>query len=139
MKKRFLFFLLLFSVLSCSKDEFYNPNPYLPNYVVDVRIPLSLPLYSNLQYPGNVAVVQGYGINGIIVINTGTGFLAYERTCPNHEIRNCSALDLNGIEATCSCDEYVYNLYLGIANNAPYALKQYRVIDYGSYLQIGNF
>ncbi|MDN3709351.1 hypothetical protein QW060_20260 [Myroides ceti] len=43
MKKRFLFFLLLFSVLSCSKDEFYNPNPYLPNYVVDVRIPLSLP------------------------------------------------------------------------------------------------
>jgi len=111
----------------------------LPNYVVDVRVNLNLPLYSNLQYPGNTAVVQGYGINGIIVINTGTGFLAFEKTCSNHEIRSCSHLELTGVEAKCGCDDLVYNLYLGIAKNGQYPLKQYRVMDYGSYLQIVNF
>ena len=123
--------------MSCAKNEFRSQNPFLPDYVVNFQINLSLPSYNQLQYPGNAKLIYGYGINGIIVLNTGSGFIAYEATCANHEIIDCSALELNGVEAKCNCDELIYNLYLGMAD-APYPLKQYRVVENGGMLTIYN-
>lgn len=137
MKKLILFFSVGLLFLSCSPSEFRSQNPYLPDYAVSFDINLNLPSYIQLQYPGNAKLIYGYGINGIIVLNTGSGFLAYEATCANHEITSCSALHLNGVEAICDCDDLVYNLFLGIAD-APYPLKQYRVIDNGGILTIYN-
>jgi len=137
MKKLILFFSASLLLISCTKSEFRSQNPFLPDYTFNFQINLSLPTYTELQYPGNAKLIYGYGINGILLLNTGSGFIAYEATCANHEISTCSALVLNGVEASCNCDELVYNLYLGIAD-APYPLKQYRVIDNGGILTIYN-
>lgn len=137
MKKLILFFSVALLLVSCTNDENRSNNPFLPNYAVNFQINTNLPTYNRLQYAGNAVLVYGYGINGVIVLNTGSGYTAYEATCSNHEILGCSALSLNGVEATCSCDALVYNLYLGIAD-APYPLKQYRVSVNGPVLTIYN-
>lgn len=141
MKK--LFVLIICSglfLLSCSKDDWDNRNPYLPEIAVNVPINTSLPTYNKLQYPGNAVYIPTYGINGILVINTGTGVRAFDATCANHEISNCSKLTLNGVEATCGCsDALVYNLYLGLATtNAQYPLKEYRVSQSGTMITVFN-
>lgn len=141
MKK--LFVLTMCSVLfllSCTKDDWDNRNPYLPETAVNVPINTSLPLYNKLQYPGNAVYVSGYGINGFFVINTGTGMRAFEATCANHAISTCSKLTLNGVEATCSCsDALVYNLYLGLATtDAQFPLKEYRVSQSGTMITVYN-
>jgi len=137
MKKLILFFSVSLLFLNCSPGETRTQNPFLPEFVVNFQINLNLPTYSQLLYPGNAKLIYGYGINGVIVLNTGSGFIAYEATCSNHEITNCSALILNGVEAKCNCDELIYNLYLGMAD-APYPLKQYRVVENGGILTIYN-
>ena len=137
MKKLILFFSVALLIISCSKDDVRTRNPFLPDYAVNFQINMNLPSYTQLQYPGNTMIIYGYGINGIIVLNTGSGYIAYEATCSNHEVTSCSYLTLDGVEAKCNCDELVYNLYLGIAD-ASYPLKQYRVTQNGSMLTIYN-
>ncbi len=141
MKKHLLLYICL-SVffLGCSKDEWNNRNPYLPDLAVNVPINMSLPLYNKLQYAGNAVYVGGYGINGFFVINTGTGYRAFEATCSNHGVSSCSKLVLNGIEAKCSCnDGLVYNLLLGLPKtDAEYPLKEYRVSQSGMMLNVYN-
>ena len=84
--------------------------------------------------------VGGYGINGLLVINTGTGIRAFDATCANHAVSSCSKLTLNGIEATCGCSEaLVYNLYLGLpTTDAQFPLKEYRVSQSGTMITVYN-
>lgn len=141
MKKLLVLFLCLSALLfSCSKDEWDNRNPYLPDMAVNVPINTSLPTYNKLNYAGNAVYISGYGINGILVINTGTGIRAFDATCANHEISSCSKLTLDGVEAKCSCtDGLVYNLFLGLATtDAQYPLKEYRVSQSGTMVNIYN-
>ena len=137
MKKLILLFLVTLLLASCAKDEMRSNNPYLADYAVNFQINLNLPTYNQLNYAGNAKIVYGYGINGVIILNTGSGYIAYEATCSNHEVTSCSYLTLDGVEAKCNCDELVYNLYLGIAD-ASYPLKQYRVTQNGSMLTVYN-
>lgn len=140
MKKIFLFGLALAGCLSCSREDMRNYNSYLPDYAVNARINTSLPLYAKLQHAGNAVFIDGYGINGIIVLNTGTAYVAYEATCANHEVQSCSRLELVGVEAHCQCEHALeYNLYLGIAKtDAKYPLLQYRVYENNGELVITN-
>ncbi|WP_417352548.1 Rieske (2Fe-2S) protein [Flavobacterium alkalisoli] len=128
------YLLLLFAVVflsSCSNDDYNNNNKYLPNYGFSINIDMNLPLYTPLLYTSNPVYIgqAGIGIRGIIVMNTGGGFVAYEASCPNQELSSCSTLDLNGINAVCPCDDVEYSLFTGLANNADvqYPLKPYRV------------
>jgi len=125
---------------SCSKDDWDNRNPYLPEIAVNVPINTSLPTYNTLNYPGNAVYIGGYGINGILVINTGTGIRAFDATCANHAVSSCSKLTLEGVEAKCSCnDNLVYNLFLGLATtDAQYPLKEYRVNQNGNMITVIN-
>ncbi|SEH85856.1 hypothetical protein SAMN02927937_01794 [Paenimyroides aquimaris] len=140
--KKFITLIICSAVvlISCSKDDWNNQNPYLPEMAVNVPINTSLPTYNTLNYPGNAIYIGGYGINGILVINTGTGIRAFEATCANHGISSCSKLTLEGIEAKCNCsDALVYNLYLGLATtDAQYPLKEYRVSQSGNMITIYN-
>src|SRR5690606_31182204 len=85
-----LIIILNFSLsVSCSEDDGQmNCNP---EYNIAATINLSLPLYSDLVNPNGWAYVQGEGTGtrGIIVVNTGNGFKAYDRNaphiCPNME------------------------------------------------------
>lgn len=135
-----LFLTLTLFLVSCANDDWDNRNPYLPEIAVNVPINTNLPTYNKLEYAGNAVYINGYGINGIMVINTGTGIRAFEATCANHEIGSCSKLSLKGIEATCGCsDALVYNLYLGLATtDAQFPLKEYRVSQSGSMITIYN-
>ncbi len=122
--------------MSCSKDSTSNNNPYLPTYRFNSSvINLNLPLYSALQFPGNVVVYSEAGVgvlNKIFIINTGSGFLAWDAACPNQELSDCSSMELTGIKATCLCDEVEYSLYSGQAEGMQYTMLQYRVEDLGN-------
>lgn len=136
MKKVFSIFILAFVILSCSKDSTSNNNPYLPTYRFNSSIiNLSLPSYSALQFPGNVVVYNEIGVgvlNRIFILNTGSGFLAWDAACPNQEISGCSTMTLIGIKAVCPCDEVEYSLYSGQAEGMQYPMLQYRVEDLGN-------
>ena len=140
MKIQILLALVFLGLISCSKEELRRSNPYIPELAVNLRINMDLPSYTKLQYAGNSLYIPGYGVNGIIVVNTGTSFLAYEATCSNHEVRTCSRLELVGVEAHCTCEDALsYNLYLGIAKtDARYPLLQYRTYVNGNELTITN-
>jgi nitrite reductase/ring-hydroxylating ferredoxin subunit len=129
--KKYLFLLLALPLLlCCSADDRTENNPFLPSYNFDAVIDMSLPSYSNLLYTSNPVRITtlGIGINGVIVMNTGSGYTAFEATCPNQDQSSCSVLEINGILAKCPCDDVEYNLFTGLATSqVRYPLKAYRV------------
>jgi nitrite reductase/ring-hydroxylating ferredoxin subunit len=130
MKKYILLLLILPFIGACSKDDFRNNNRYLPNYNFSIDINLDLPLYSQLQFPSNpVRVTQlGIGINGVIVMNVGGSYVAFEASCPNQALSSCSILEIKGILAKCPCDGVEYSLFTGQpSTKVEFPLKQYRV------------
>jgi len=128
MKKYILLLLLLPFLSGCSDDDKNNNNPYLPDYNFSMEINMELPSYAQLMFPSNpVRIFQaGVGINGIIVMNTGSGFNAFEVSCPNQPLGSCSVLTLNGVNAVCPCDDMEYSLFTGLGPS-QYSLKPYRV------------
>jgi nitrite reductase/ring-hydroxylating ferredoxin subunit len=130
MKKYLVLFFALSLLLSCSKEEIRNNNPYLPSYNFDIPIDMNLPAYNNLMFTANpvVITVDGIGINGIVVMNTGSGYVAYENTCPNQEVTTCSVLVRDGILMRCLCDGIEYSLFDGSPTTpARFGLRAYRV------------
>lgn len=127
--KKYFFLLSILFLLGCDKETFQNNNPYLPNYPVNLNINLSLPQYSILQFPGNALYIDssGQGILGIIVFNTGNGYVAYDAACPNQALSSCSTMTLSGIDAICPCDDTRYSLFSGQAQGMEYPMKRYRV------------
>ncbi|MBK0371010.1 Rieske (2Fe-2S) protein [Flavobacterium agrisoli] len=137
MKKIGLFLFTVFFLLSCSDNDINNNNPYLPNYSFAFDVNMSLPLYSSLLYPSNGIIYNGQGVKGVIVFNTGSGYVAYDAACPNQAPTSCTAMKIEGINAVCSCDETQYSLFTGLGNK-QYPLKQYRVEQNGTVLRVYN-
>jgi nitrite reductase/ring-hydroxylating ferredoxin subunit len=132
--------LFLLVTLSCSKDRVNNNNPYLANLSFSVQVNMNLPLYSNLQFAGNSVKVNetNVGNRGIIVFNTGSGYVAFDGACPNQALSSCSTLTLNSSTATCPCDDAIYSLYNGQAPGQQYPLKQYRTEVSGNTVIVSN-
>lgn len=130
MKKYILLLVVLVLVMGCNNDDYNSNNKYLADYNFQVNVNMSQPLYGQLRFPANPVRVNevGAGINGIIVTNTGSGFAAFEASCPNQYISDCSSLIINGIMAICPCDDVEYNLMTGdTAADVQYPLKRYKV------------
>ena len=128
MKKHLILFVIpLF--FGCDKENFSNNNPYLPSYSFSLNINLSLPQYSNLQFPSNAVYINNgsAGIRGIFVFNTGSGYVAFDAACPNQALSSCSTMTLSGINVVCPCDDAIYSLFTGQAPGKEYRMKQYRV------------
>lgn len=142
MKKCFAVIALAALVFfGCSKDDDNrNINPYLPNYNFSMDINMQLPLYAPLQFTGNAVFANQAGpINDVIIMNTGSGFTAFEATCPNQPITQCSFMDIQGINAICPCDNAEYNLFTGLAVGQQYPLKAYRVtVVSPTFIRISN-
>lgn len=141
--KKTLFFLSLFlTFLACSGDDDFRNNPNLVNMKFSFQIDLSLPQYDHLNFPGNSFVEHQEGINGIVIYNVNNShYNAFEMSDPNHPLRDCSALELNGTEVTCGCNEgNVYNIATGlqVAGEGEYSLKSYRIQRFGNILEISN-
>lgn len=139
-----LLFIAVIFTFSCGKTPL-DRNPYLVDLRFQRTLNLSLPLYSGLNFTGNSLLIEDLGINGVIVFNlSGTTFLAWEATCPNHLPESCSKLTLKGVLAVCSCEDYQYSLATGqLLNpseklNPPQPLLFYRIDFYDGLLNISN-
>ncbi|WP_289038432.1 hypothetical protein [uncultured Zobellia sp.] len=133
-------------LLSCSNDGVVR-NPYLQEVGFRFDMNLNLPLYSKLTNIGSIVFVEnaGVGLKGVYVIQSGIDqYRAFEASCPNHVPNDCSQTVLNGIVATCSCEDYEYNLYTGQLTNAPddderrYDMLEYRATRSGNIVLISN-
>lgn len=127
-------------VLSCQKDRVNNNNPNLGNYNFTIQVNMNLPTYSNLQFAGNSVKVNEFGVGnrGVIVFNTGSGYVAFDGACPNQPLSSCSTLEIEGASATCPCDNAVYSLFTGQAPGLQYPLKQYRTEVNGTTIIVSN-
>ena len=127
--KKYIYLLFIPLFFGCDKEDFQNNNPYLPNYPVNLNINMGLPQFSNLLSPANAVYINsvGQGIRGIIVFNTGSGYVAYDAACPNQALASCSTMTLSGIDAICSCDNKRYSLFSGQSQGMQYPMKRYRV------------
>ena len=142
MKKLFILVAATLLFLACSKDNHSYYNPYLPEVPVQLDINLDWPEYSELRPPGGVHLTHIQGIRGVIIINTGSAYRAYEAACPNHVLRDCSTLEVKkgAIFANCVCpdDCASFNLHLGTSLDSEYPLKSYRVSQSGTRVFISN-
>jgi nitrite reductase/ring-hydroxylating ferredoxin subunit len=142
---RKLFFILLFNIIfytNCSKNINNSQCSYLLNLDIYYELNLNLPQNSELNFISNSTYIPNVGNGGIIVTNSGTGFLAWDAADPNHSNLPCSRLTISGLEATCGCsEENTYSLItgqsLGVALNCT--LKQYRVESNGNILIITSY
>ncbi|MDA0177691.1 hypothetical protein [Mesoflavibacter profundi] len=138
-----LVFILL--IFSCDKDDDNNNNNYIPDIVFDTQnsIDTSLPQYNDLQFDGNHLVLNAFGYNAIVIYNVGNGnYVSFELTDPNHAPSNCSRLSVDGITASCNCDDNnSYNIVNGGAfdgTTGNFSLKQYFVEVNGSVIRVYN-
>jgi len=138
MKKIAIIFLFIGLAIGCESEGFNNRNPYIPNVQVNWMIDLSLPLYSNLSFVSNHATNFSQGVRGVVIFNTGSGFVAFEMACPNQELSSCSTMTIDGINVVCPCDEAEYSLFSGQSQGKQYPLKQYRVEVNGNSLLVYN-
>ena len=145
--KRFLILcctaILLFS---CNSDDGgINNNPYIPNALVQFQIDLGLPSFDNLRFAGgSTFIANGGGVRGFFVFNlSGDQFLAWEASCPNHIPNNCSRMTINGVLATCACEDYEYSLANGqllnpVDGSENYPMINYRISKSGDVLTVSN-
>lgn len=143
MKKILVFSLLAVLLISCSgSDDGYRGNPNLANLNFSARLNLSLPEYNQLQYAGNSYVTYNYGVKGIVIYNiNGSQFTAFELSDPNHPASDCSAMTVNGVIATCSCEDNAYNIITGepaTEDNLQYTMKPYRIQRSGNIIEVWN-
>lgn len=145
MKTRLFITLICLFLASCSKNNVNNNNPFLPDYSFDTgnAINTSLPQFSNLQFPGNYIIMgSNYGINGFVVYYSGISYTAFELTDPNHTLQTCSKLTIQGVIATCGCEDgNSYDILTGQGQegtNGQYLLKPYFVEVNGNIIRVYN-
>ena len=136
--KKYLLLLLLAFLSSCNSDNFNNKNPYIPNYSFSVNINTDLPTYNNLKFASNGMYISEGGARGLVVFNTGSGYVAYDAACPNQQITSCSTMSVSGINAVCSCDSASYSLFTGQSAGKQYPMKPYHVELSGTVIHIYN-
>ena len=143
MKKITIFIMFIIPLtFSCEKDEVSSQCRYLANIGVNYEVNLNLPQYNQLNFISNSVYIPNIGNGGIIVTNSGTGYLAWDASDPNRIPTSCSTMTINGLECVSNCpDENSYSLItgqsLGIALEC--GLKAYRIEINGSNLFISNF
>lgn len=138
------FFLLIgFSFLiSCESDDNLRRNPNLLNVNVNYEVNLSLPQFNSLNFNGNSVFVPDQGNLGLIIVNSGSSFLAWDAADPNIVPSDCSRLTIDGLNAESSCDDppNSYSLITGqpLVEDLRYPLFAYRVTESSGVLRIFN-
>jgi len=142
--KRLWGLILLITLLSCDTDR-SNRNPFLQEIGFQFELNLNLPLYSPLTNSGSSIYVGNdqVGTRGAFVTNTGFDvYRVFEASCPNHAPNDCSTMTLDGIVATCSCEDFEYSTITGQQLNRPdngtrfYDMLEYRASFNGSNIVI---
>ena len=143
MKRVYLLYCTLFLlIIGCVKDVNDSRCNFLLNLDIYYEVNLNLPQYNELNFISNSVYIPNVGNGGLIVVNSGTGFLAWDAADPNQTNLPCSILSINGLEATSGCAEQnTYSLITGqsIGIALTCSLKPYRVKTNGSILIITSF
>ncbi|HKJ48592.1 MAG TPA: hypothetical protein VJ973_05855, partial [Christiangramia sp.] len=130
--KKTLLILSIFSLLmACSgSDDSYRNNPNLPNVNFRFQLNLNLPEYNDLQFPGNSYATYNHGVRGVVIYNINSQqYAAFELSDPNHPPNSCSGMTVNGVIASCGCDDNEYNVITGelVDGDGEYTMRPYRV------------
>ena len=143
LKKLKIIAVATFVFIGCSKSNNYDASC---NFLADINVISSLNLnlsqYNQLTFPSNPVYIPNVGNGGIIVNNSGTGYVAFDAADPNHIYSSCSVLSINGVEGICGCDDNnKYSLFTGQPLENPElrcSLKPYFVEINGNSLFISN-
>lgn len=141
--KKTLFILSIISLLmACSgSDDSYRNNPNLPNVNFRFQLNLNLPEYNDLQFPGNSYATYNHGVRGVVIYNINNQqYAAFELSDPNHPPSACSGMTVNGVIASCGCDDNEYNVITGelVDGDGEYTMQPYRVQRSGDLLEVFN-
>ncbi len=139
---KFYFIISLLLISGCAKNNIDNRCNYLLNLDIYYEINLNLPQYSELNFISNSVYIPNVGNGGIIVVNSGSGYLAWDAADPNRTNLPCSVLTISGLEATSNCAEQnTYSLITGqsIGVALSCSLKPYRVESSGNILIISSY
>lgn len=142
MKKILLFLPVFILFMSCSgSDDDYRNNPNLPDVNFNFQLNLNFAEYNDLQFPGNSFATYNYGVRGVVIYNINSSqYVAFELSDPNHPPNNCSGMIVDGVIATCGCDDNQYNVITGelVEGDGDYTMKPYRVQRSGNMLEVYN-
>ena len=110
---------IVLTIFTCKKDEISSNCRYLANIEVNYEINLNLPQYNQLNFISNSVYIPNIGNGGVIVTNSGTGFLGWDASDPNRIPTSCSIMTINGLECVSNCpDENSYSLITGQSLNS---------------------
>jgi len=135
------FWLILLSLVACTRDLSDDPIPIIP--FADVVINLGLPDYFSLQTDGGFKELNTGGVRGIIVyrVNSSTYF-AYERNCSYRPNEACATVNVHssGLFMTDPCCNSSFNFSDGNPSGGPAwrQLQRYRTQLSGSTLTISD-
>jgi len=144
MKKIFIPLFICISFLACKSDDDQDNtnNPFLTIPVVNLNLNLTLPEYNPLKFPGNSVIITSQGVKGIVVYNVNNElYTAFDLSDPNHLPNSCSRMTIEGIVATCQCDdENRYDIVTGQHqdNQSRYPMQQYRTERSGDIVHVFN-
>jgi len=149
MKSFYISLLLITTLISCKSDDggtlTNNNNPFLNPPLVSISLNLNLPEYNPLRFPGNSVLINNRGIKGIVVYNLNNNlYTAFDLTDPNHQPSGCSRMEVEGVIATCPCQNEEgsnsYDIVTGQHQNDTQAfpMQQYRVERNGDVISISN-
>lgn len=134
------FVFIILTLLNCQSDD--GTVSCVPSYTISKSINLSMPLYVNLNNPGGWIYLEGIntGSRGLIVVNTGVGYKAYDRNAPHICPTGKSTIYVkDNLKMVCEEDGSEWILTTGqptkVANRSP---RTYQVIANGNQLLITN-
>lgn len=140
--KRLIIICVAFILLSgCRSDDIRRDNPFLMDLRFDVNINLNLPQFTNLNFSGNAVYLGGFGNAGIIVVNFGGNFYAWDAADPNMIPEPCSRLQIVGLEGVSQCQQQnSYSLATGqpLQDGLLYPLYNYRLRHTGNIIRVFN-
>ncbi|MCG9971202.1 Rieske (2Fe-2S) protein [Christiangramia crocea] len=141
--KNFLSFLFVFILVTAcsSSDDNYRNNPNLPDLNFRFQLNLNFPEYNDLQFAGNSYATYNYGVKGIVIYNINNSqYAAFELSDPNHPPNECSGMTVNGVIASCGCDNNKYNVITGelTEGEGQYTMKPYRIQRSGNTIEVWN-
>ncbi|MEK9530199.1 MAG: hypothetical protein VWZ86_01910 [Flavobacteriaceae bacterium] len=132
-------FLVVLVFFGCAKND-VERNPFLQEVAFEQTVNLSLPAFDNLNYQGGSLYWPYGGIRGVLLFNLAGTIMAWEASCPNHAPSDCSTTQIDGITASCACEDYQYSLATGqpLTEGATYSLLFYKVQQNGTQVRIYN-
>lgn len=135
------FFLILLSLVGCTRDLSDDPIPMIP--FVDVVINLNLPEYLSLRTDGGNKELSTGGVRGLIIYRvSASSYIAYERNCSYHPNEACATVNVHSsgffmIDPCCSSN---FSFTDGTPTGGPAwrPLQQYRTQLNGTTLTISD-